>query len=167
MKYIFILLCVITTITSCKTREIISKELISEYNLTDETLLGTEVYITDPVRMVFDTIVQTPDNRKGFISVSENHIIKKVNVRLQSKGVIKSVDYIGKNLVVGVLFKKKAEPIYFSLNKRGTLELVVIKNRVKYNEVNYELVSNEIPYLEVIVKKNKRSSKSKVTMTGY
>ena len=75
MKYIFILLCVITTITSCKTREIISKELIDEYHLTDETLLGTEVYITDPVRMVFDTTIQTPDNRKGFISVSENKII--------------------------------------------------------------------------------------------
>lgn len=167
MKYIFILFCVITTITSCKTREIISKELIDQYHLTDETLIGTEVYVTDPIRMVFDTTIQATNNRKGFISVSENKIIRKVNIRSQSKGLIKSVDYVGRNLLVGVLFKKKADPIYFSLNRIGVLQLVVFRNKVEYLETNYELVSDDIPYLEVIVKKNKRSSKSKVTMTGY
>jgi len=144
-----------------------SKGLISEYNLTDEILLNTEVYVTDPIRLVFDTTIQTPDNRKGFISVEQNQIVEKVNVRVQSKGIITSIDYFGKNLVVGVLFERKAEPIYFSMSKRGVLELVVIKNKVRYNDHNYDLVSNEIPYLEVIVKKNKRLNKSKVVMTGY
>ncbi len=167
MKNIFILLCLIVSISSCKTREIMSKGLISEYNLTDEILLNTEVYVTDPIRLVFDTTIQTPDNRKGFISVEQNQIVEKVNVRVQSKGIITSIDYFGKNLVVGVLFERKAEPIYFSMSKRGVLELVVIKNKVRYNDHNYDLVSNEIPYLEVIVKKNKRLNKSKVVMTGY
>lgn len=167
MKNILIFICLIISISSCKTREIISKGLISEYNLTDETLLNTEVYVTDPIRLVFDTTIQTPNNRKGFISVDQNQIIQKVNVKLKSKGIITSIDNTGKKLVVGVLFERKAEPIYFSMNKRGILELIVINNKVKYIDNNYELVSNEIPYLEVVVKKNKRLNKSKIVMTGY
>jgi len=168
MKYIFILLCVITTITSCKTREIVSKGLISEYRLTDETLLGTEVYITDPIRMVFDTVVQTPDNRKGFISISENHIIEKVRVRVQSKGVVTSVDHQGNRMILGILFERKAQPIYFTMSKQGFLELALDKNNmVHYGNRKFDLLSTQIPYLEVIIKKNKNVSKSKITMTGY
>ena len=168
MKNIFILLCVITTITSCKTREIVTRGLISEYNLTDETLLGTEVYITDPIRMVFDTIFQTPDNRKGFISVSENHIIEKVRVRVQSKGVITSVDRQGNRMILGVLFERKAQPIYFIMSKQGFIELALDKNNmVHYGDHKFDLHSTQIPFLEVIIKKNKNVSKSKITMTGY
>jgi len=168
MKNIFILLCLITTITSCKTREIVSKGLISEYRLTDETLLGTEVYITDPIRMVFDTVVQTPDNRKGFISISENHIIEKVRVRVQSKGVVTSVDHQGNRMILGILFERKAQPIYFTMSKQGFLELALDKNNmVHYGNRKFDLLSTQIPYLEVIIKKNKNVSKSKITMTGY
>jgi hypothetical protein len=168
MKYIFILLCVITTITSCKTREIVTRGLISEYNLTDETLLGTEVYITDPIRMVFDTVFQTPDNRKGFISVSENHIIENVRVRVQSKGVVTSVDRQGNRIILGVLFERKALPIYFIMSKQGFVELALDKNNmVHYGDHKFDLLSTQIPYLEIIIKKNKNVSKSKTTMTGY
>lgn len=144
-----------------------SNKLITEYNLTDETLINTEVYLTDPIRLVFDTTIQTPNNRKGFISVDQNQTIEKINVKVRSKGIITSIDYIGKKMVVGVLFERKAEPLYFSMNKRGILELVTIKSKVKYNDHDYELVSGEIPYLEVILKKNKTLNKSKMVMTGY
>jgi hypothetical protein len=123
MKNIFILFTLILFLTSCKTREFLTKGTIAEYNLSDETLIGTEVYITDPIRMVFDTILVEPDNRKGFISVKESHVVEKVKVRILSKGRIETVDYIGKRIVLGVLFEKKAQPIYFIMNKRGCMEL--------------------------------------------
>jgi len=167
MKNIFILFTLILFLTSCKTREFLTKGTIAEYNLSDETLIGTEVYITDPIRMVFDTILVEPDNRKGFISVKESHVVEKVKVRILSKGRIETVDYIGKRIVLGVLFEKKAQPIYFIMNKRGCMELYMNKNLVPYNDHNYELISSDIPYLEVIIKKNSRVKRTKVVMTGY
>ena len=167
MKNILYILAFIFTLTSCKTREILSKGTISEYNLTDENLIGTDVYITDPVRMIFDTTVVSPDNRKGFISVKENHLIDRVKIRVQCKGRVETVDYIGKRLVLGVLFEKKAQPIYFIINKKGFMELYLDKNQVPYNDHNYELTSSDIPYLEVVVKKNSVTNRTKLTMTGY
>jgi hypothetical protein len=167
MKNIFILFTIFLFFTSCKTREFLTKGTIAEYNLTDETLIGTEVYITDPIKMIFDTTLIEPDNKKGFISVRENHVIEKVKVRLLSKGRVETVDYIGKRLVLGVLFEKKAQPIYFIMNKKGYMELYLDKNQVPYNDHNYELVSTSVPYLEVIIKKNSKFSRSKVIMTGY
>jgi hypothetical protein len=168
MKNIFILFTLILFFASCKTREFLTKGKISEYSITDETLIGTEVYITDPIRMVFDTTLIQPDNRKGFIEVKETHFVEKVKVRVQSKGVVETVDYIGKRLVLGVLFEKTAQPIYFIMNKGGFMELYLDKNnQVPYNDHNYELVSSSIPYLEVIIKKNSSLSKSKIIMTGY
>jgi hypothetical protein len=41
------------------------------------------------------------------------------------------------------------------------------KNLVPYNDHNYELISSDIPYLEVIIKKNSRVKRTKVVMTGY
>jgi hypothetical protein len=167
MKHIFILFTIVLFFTSCKTREFLTKGKISEYNLTDETLIGTEVYITDPIRMIFDTTLTQPDNRKGFIVVKESHFVEKVKVRVQSKGRIETVDYIGKRLVLGVLFEKTAQPIYFIMNKGGFMELYLDKNQVPYNDHNYELVSSSIPYLEVIIKKNSSLSRSKIIMTVY
>jgi hypothetical protein len=167
MKNILYILAFIFTLTSCKTREILSKGTISEYNLTDENLIGTEVYITDPVRMVFDTIIISPDNRKGFISVKESHLIDRVKIRVQCKGRVETVDYIGKRLVLGVLFEKKAQPIYFIMNKKGFMELFLEKNQVPYNDHNYELISSDVPYLEVVIKKNRVTNRTKLIMTGY
>jgi hypothetical protein len=167
MKNIFILFTLILFFTSCKTREFLTKGTIAEYRLSDENLIGTEVYITDPIRMVFDTILVQPDNRKGFISVKESHVVEKVKVRLYSKGKIETVDYIGSRLVLGVLFEKKAQPIYFIMNKGGFMELYLDKNLVPYNDHNYELISNSTPYLEVIIKKNSSINRSKIVMTGY
>ena len=167
MKNILYILAFIFTLTSCKTREILSKGTISEYNLTDENLIGTEVYITDPVRMVFDTIIISPDNRKGFISVKESHLIDRVKIRVQCKGRVETVDYIGKRLVLGVLFEKKAQPIYFIMNKKGFMELYLEKNQVPYNDHNYELISSDVPYLEVVIKKNRVTNRTKLIMTGY
>lgn len=167
MKNIFYILSTIILLTSCKSREILSKGTISEYNLSDDNLIGTEVYITDPVRMKFDTTIVLPNNRKGFISVNQSHKVDLVKVRVQCKGKIESVDYIGKRLVLGVLFEKRAQPIYFIMNKQGFMELYLIKNKVTYDNHEYELISSNIPYLEVIVKKNKVLNKTKMTMTGY
>ena len=167
MKYTFILFTLILFFTSCKTREFLTKGKISEYNLTDESLIGTEVYITDPIRMGFDTTTIQPDNSKGFISVKESHFVEKVKVRIKSKGRIETVDYIGKRLVLGVLFEKNAQPIYFIMNKGGFMELYLDKNQVPYNDHNYELVSSSIPYLEVITKRNSSLNRSKIVMTGY
>lgn len=167
MKNILYILAFIFTLTSCKTREILSKGTISEYNLTDDNLIGTEVYITDPVRMVFDTIIISPDNRKGFISVKESHLIDRVKIRVQCKGRVETVDYIGKRLVLGVLFEKKAQPIYFIMNKKGFMELFLEKNQVPYNDHNYELISSDVPYLEVVIKKNRVTNRTKLIMTGY
>jgi hypothetical protein len=167
MKNILYIIAFVFTLTSCKTREILSKGTISEYNLTDENLIGTEVYITDPVRMVFDTTVVSPDNKKGFISVKESQIIDRIKIRVQCKGRIETVEYIGKKLVLGVLFERKAQPIYFVMNKKGFIELYLDKNKILYDNHKYELVSTEIPYLEVIIKRNKVSNRTKMIMTGY
>jgi hypothetical protein len=167
MKNILYILSIATLLTSCKTREFLSKGTISEYNLSDDNLIGTEVYITDPVKMIFDTTLTSPDNRKGFISVKQTHLVDVVKIRVQCKGQIETVDYIGKRLVLGVIFEKKAQPIYFIMNKKGFMELYLLKNTVPYNDHSYELVSSSVPYLEVIVKKNKSLNRSKMVMTGY
>ena len=54
------------------------------------------------------------------------------------------------------------------MNKKGFMELYMDKNKnIPYNDHNYELVSNSIPYLEVLIKKNSTINRSKIVMTGY
>lgn len=167
MKNILYIISLFVILSSCKSREILSKGTINEFNLTDESLIGTEVYITDPVKMRFDTTLTLPNNRKGFITVSEDRKVDVVRVKVQCRGRIESVDYIGQRLVLGVLFEKRAQPLYFIMNKQGFMELYLHNNTVPYNDHDYELLSTDIPYLEVIIKKNKVSKKTKFTMAGY
>ena len=68
MKNTIILFASTIFLTSCMSREILSKGLISSYQLDQNSLVGTEVYVTDPIRMKFDTLEQSTDNKKGFIT---------------------------------------------------------------------------------------------------
>ena len=53
------------------------------------------------------------------------------------------------------------------MNKKGFMELYLEKNQVPYNDHNYELISSDVPYLEVVIKKNRVTNRTKLIMTGY
>lgn len=168
MKNILLLFILISFLTSCKTREILSSGTIKRYQIEGEALINTEVFITDPLKLRFDTLIQISENRGGYINVNEKEIVETVKVRVQSKGLINSVDYIGKKMVLGVLFEKQSEPIYFIMNKRGVLELYRDQSgKVPFNNHDFKMISTEIPYLEIVLRKNKVKSVSKTVMTGY
>ena len=169
MKNTIILFAVTIFLTSCMSREILSKGLISSYQLDQNSLVGTEVYVTDPIRMKFDTLEQSTHNKKGFIQVQQIQTIDKVTVKVQSKGIIETVnDVSSSRSVVGVMFEDRSEPLYFLMTKRGVFELFLDENgKVPYGKHNYTLVSTQIPQLEVVIKKNKNVSSSKIVMNGY
>lgn len=169
MKNTIILFAATIFLSSCMSREILSKGLISSYQLDQNSLVGTEVYVTDPIRMKFDTLEQSTDNKKGFIQVQQIQTIDKVTVKVQSKGIIETVnDVSSSRSVVGVMFEDRSEPLYFLMTKRGVFELFLDENgKVPYGKHNYTLVSTQIPQLEVIIKKNKNVSSNKVVMDGY
>jgi hypothetical protein len=168
MKNILFFLIIISIFSSCKTREILSSGAIKRYQIEGESLINTEVFITDPLKLRFDTLIQNSENRGGYISFNEQEIVETVKVRVQSKGLINSVDYIDKKMVLGVLFEKQSEPIYFIMNKRGVLELYRDQSgKVPYNNHDFKMVSTEIPYLEIVLRKSKVKSVSKTVMTGY
>lgn len=169
MKNTIILFAATIFLSSCMSREILSKGLISSYQLDQNSLVGTEVYVTDPIRMKFDTLEQSTDNKKGFIQVQQIQTIDKVTVKVQSKGIIETVnDVSSSRSVVGVMFEDRSEPLYFLMTKRGVFELFLDENgKVPYGSHNYTLVSTQIPQLEVIIKKNKNVSSNKVVMDGY
>jgi hypothetical protein len=168
MKNILFLFILISFFTSCKTREILSSGSIKRYQIEGESLINTEVFITDPLKLRFDTLIQSSENRRGYIDVNEQKVVETVKVRVQSKGLVNSVDYIGKKMVLGVLFEKQSEPIYFIMNRRGVLELYIDQSgNVPYNNHNFKMISTEIPYLEIVIRKNKVRSVSKTVMTGY
>ena len=169
MKNIIVIISCLVVFTSCKTREILSKSMISSYNLDQSNLIGTEVFVTDPIRMVYDTLVQSTSNNKGFIDVQQIRTVDKVTVKLQSKGIIQSVDNVlNQRMVVGVAFEDRTEPIYFLMTKFGVFQLFLDENgKVPYGDHNYTLTSTQIPQLEVIVRKNKNVSQTKIVMDGY
>lgn len=169
MKNTIILFAATIFLSSCMSREILSKGLISSYQLDQNSLVGTEVYVTDPIRMKFDTLEQSTDNKKGFIQVQQIQTIDKVTVKVQSKGIIETVnDVSSSRSVVGVMFEDRSEPLYFLMTKRGVFELFLDENgKVPYGKHNYTLVSTQIPQLEVVIKKNKNVSSSKIVMDGY
>lgn len=168
MKNILFLFILISFFTSCKTREILSSGTIKRYQIEGEALINTEVFITDPLKLRFDTLIQHSENRGGYIHIDEQKIVETVKVRVQSKGIINSVDYIGKKMVLGVLFEKQSEPLYFIMNRRGVLELYIDQSgNIPYNSHSFEMISTEIPYLEIVLRKNKVKSVSKTVMTGY
>jgi hypothetical protein len=169
MKNLIIIISCLSLFTSCKTREILSKSIISSYNLDYSSLIGTEVFVTDPIRMKFDTLVQSTSNNKGFIDVQQIRTVDKVTVKLQSKGIIQSVDHVSsQRLLLGVSFEDRSEPIYFLMTKFGVFQLFIDENgKVPYGDHNYTLTSTQIPQLEVIIRKNKNVSQSKIVMDGY
>ncbi len=171
MKNTIILFTATIFLTSCMSREILSKGLISSYQLDQNSLVGTEVYVTDPIRMKFDTLEQSTHNKKGFIQVQQIQTIDKVTVKVQSRGIIETVNDVSSSSsrsVVGVMFEDRSEPLYFLMTKRGVFELFLDENgKVPYGKHNYTLVSTQIPQLEVVIKKNKNVSSSKIVMDGY
>ena len=71
MKNILFLFILISFFTSCKTREILSSGSIKRYQIEGESLINTEVFITDPLKLRFDTLIQSSENRGGYIDINE------------------------------------------------------------------------------------------------